>query len=67
MIYEYVCDKCRTKFDERKPMEERATATCPKCGNVAKKVFSIFNVTWQWVLDGLTHDRPRRSHDPYVE
>jgi putative FmdB family regulatory protein len=66
MLYEYKCE-CGNKFDARVPFELRATATCPKCGKVAHKIFSLFNATFTWVQDGLTHDNPRRWHDPYVE
>lgn len=65
ILYEYKCD-CGYKFEAWKSLNERQTAECPKCGRVAGKIFSVPNITWQdWVLDGLTHDRPRRRHDEY--
>lgn len=32
-LYEYICRKCRTKFDEVLTLEERDTKkiSCPKC------------------------------------
>jgi len=64
-MYEYRC-ACGHKFDVRVPLELRATATCPRCGKVASKIFSAPNWTSTWILDGLTHDEPRRYEDPYV-
>jgi putative FmdB family regulatory protein len=65
-IYEYKC-KCGEAFEKRQPLADRATATCPNCGISANKIFSLFGVTWTWIIDGITHDNPRRTHDPYVE
>jgi putative FmdB family regulatory protein len=59
MLYEYNC-KCGNKFEANRPLAEMATAVCPKCGATANKVFSLFNVTWTWIIDGLHDDKPRR-------
>ena len=66
MLYEYQCD-CGEKFEARRSFGQRELATCPKCGKDALKIFSVVNVTNTWVLDGLTHDNPRKWHDPYIE
>ena len=65
ILYEFKCPDGH-KFEAWKPLEDRFSAICPECGEQAKKVFSIPNVTWTWVLDGLTHDNPRRYHEPYI-
>ena len=68
ILYQYKCDNCETEFEAWNSLENRSCAKCSNCGAIARKVFSIPNITWKdWVLDGLTHDTPRRSHDPYIE
>ena len=38
-IYSYVCPACERRFDELKPMAERATCPC-ECGETAKQVIT---------------------------
>jgi len=65
MLYEYSCDNCGNQFEKRVPTEDRNSVTCPECGKLARKKFSLVNATFTWVQDGLTHDEIRRYHDPY--
>jgi putative FmdB family regulatory protein len=37
--YDYECGKCAHKFEARRSFSEGATASCPKCHNVADRVF----------------------------
>ncbi|MGD9116251.1 MAG: zinc ribbon domain-containing protein [Dehalococcoidia bacterium] len=42
-IYEYVCDKCHSKFELLKPMSQSGDdAACPKCGGSARRALSAF-------------------------
>ncbi|MCX6011607.1 MAG: zinc ribbon domain-containing protein [Chloroflexi bacterium] len=42
-IYEYVCDKCRLKFELLKAMSQsEEDAPCPKCGTSARRALSSF-------------------------
>ncbi len=41
MLYDFECPHCKHKFDDFRPIEERHTATCPKCGEVAKLVMNF--------------------------
>ncbi|MHC5012518.1 MAG: zinc ribbon domain-containing protein [Planctomycetota bacterium] len=41
-MYDYSCPHCGTDFEDLRPMAERATAPCPKCGKEAQKVLSSF-------------------------
>lgn len=42
-IYEYVCTKCNSEFEIRRPISEAEKATnCPKCRAPAQKQFSSF-------------------------
>lgn len=33
-LYDYRCETCTTEFEARRPVEERDTAVCPKCGGM---------------------------------
>jgi len=55
MLYEYFCEKCQLRFEARKPMKERETAQCPKCGELAPKVISVVNHTFGWRLSDDSH------------
>jgi putative FmdB family regulatory protein len=42
-IYEYVCDKCHSKFELLKSMSQSGEdAACPKCGGRARRALSAF-------------------------
>ncbi len=30
--YSFVCDRCKTQFEEFQKMSSKSTAKCPKCG-----------------------------------
>ena len=43
-IYEYLCSKCNTKFEELRPLSEAEDkATCPQCQSEAERIPSCFN------------------------
>ena len=42
-IYEYVCPKCKSKFELLRPMAQADDeALCPECKSKGKRVFSRF-------------------------
>lgn len=42
-LYEYVCSKCDFRFDLLRPISRSdEEASCPRCQNRAKRVFSTF-------------------------
>lgn len=41
-LYDYKCPHCEHVFEEMRPMAERATAECPRCGKAAEKTLSSF-------------------------
>ena len=41
-IYEYNCGSCGERFEELKRMDDRQSASCPKCGAAADKELSSF-------------------------
>ncbi len=54
-LYEYKCNYCDERFEVLKPMSERATHDCPKCGQLAPKMFSLPNVHWGFTLSEASH------------
>jgi putative FmdB family regulatory protein len=43
-IYEYVCDKCRTRFELRLSFQQaNSTALCPRCYVEARRVITGFS------------------------
>ena len=41
-IYEYVCNKCKNKFELLRPFSRSTeSARCPKCQNQADRVMSV--------------------------
>ena len=42
-IYEYVCEKCDTKFEQLRPLSQaEKPADCPKCHKPARRMMSTF-------------------------
>lgn len=41
-MYDYQCPHCGEAFEELRPMAERDTAACPRCGKTAEKQLSNF-------------------------
>jgi len=42
-IYEYLCPECKLKFELLRPQAEaNESASCPRCHNGAKRIFSSF-------------------------
>jgi len=42
-IYEYLCHHCNTKFELVRPLSQSGeTASCPRCHNGTKRIFSSF-------------------------
>ena len=70
ILYEYKCDE-HGRFDGWNTLEKCSEPKpCPVCNESSPRAFSLVNHTWpkDWVMDGLTHDVPRRRGiDEYVE
>ena len=74
-IYEYKCKQCGHVFEELRSITDGDSATCPKCGHTAKKIFSgsvgfIFKGSGFYITDyknsssgngGKTTDKPEKE------
>jgi putative FmdB family regulatory protein len=40
-IYQYICDPCKNEFEVNKSVNDDTIPVCIKCGNSARKVFSL--------------------------
>lgn len=43
MVYEYICPKCEYGFEKNQPMMAEHKASCPRCGNVTIRQYSLFD------------------------
>lgn len=50
-LYEYHCLECNKSFERLRPYEERACATCPRCGSLSDVVPSTFSFKWGTTLN----------------
>ena len=74
-LFEYACNHCEKRFDKIKPMSERASHDCPKCGQPSPLVMSVFYDHWPWILTEASHHRGAidqwvkdvPSNDPIVD
>lgn len=54
-IYEYECEKCRTRFELKRSFGEDGDACCPQCSSNASRIFTsvpiIFKGSGFYVTD----------------
>jgi putative FmdB family regulatory protein len=57
-IYEYECEKCLIRFEEKRHFGEDGGASCPECQSEARRIFSpvpiIFKGPGFYVTDNAT-------------
>lgn len=46
MFYEYFCDR-HGRFEVKRPINESSETICPKCGQVARQLFTPPTVIWK--------------------
>jgi len=66
-LYEFAC-QVHGAFELRRPFSQASDpALCPRCGDLARRVFTIPNVprTPAWIVEGLTREE-RSRHEPRV-
>ncbi len=54
-VYQYLCPKCKLKFELRQSFSDDSKVACPKCQNGARRIFSsvpiIFKGSGFYVTD----------------
>lgn len=68
-IYEFKCDKCGHKFEVLSVMACcNDLAECPKCGQLARRLFSAFSFKWVGrILEWGKPDRTVSREEDLVE
>jgi putative FmdB family regulatory protein len=46
-IYQYLCPKCNLKFELKQSFSDESIATCPKCQNGARRLFSTVPIIFK--------------------
>ncbi|MEA3443085.1 MAG: zinc ribbon domain-containing protein [Chloroflexota bacterium] len=67
-IYQYQCNKCKTKFELRQSFSDKSIATCPVCHESATRIFSpvpiIFKGSGFYVTDSRAGTENRKPAKP---
>jgi putative FmdB family regulatory protein len=71
-LYDYECGKCAHKFELRKSFSEGASARCPVCDSMAKRVFApvpiVFKGSGFYVTDyRKDHGTPENKPESKTE
>jgi len=57
-VYQYLCPKCNLRFELKQNFSDESIATCPRCQNGARRLFSpvpiIFKGSGFYVTDNAT-------------
>lgn len=61
--YDYRCTQCAELFEVSRPMGSKAEEHCPKCGALAKRVFSPVGVAFKGSGFHNTDYRPRPKEE----
>ncbi len=67
-IYEYQCNRCACKFEQRQSFNENTPVPCPECGSSTQRLFSrvpiIFKGPGFYVTDSRkNHEKPSSDGD----
>jgi len=54
-LYQYKCNYCGEEFERIKPISERETHDCPRCGQLAPKILSVSHDHWGFTLTEASH------------
>jgi len=45
--YEYECDSCNCRFEQRQSFDEQPVANCPRCSHRAHRVFQLVPILFK--------------------
>ncbi len=54
-LYEYKCNHCQEKFEVIKPIPERLSHDCPRCGQPSPLIPSVSHDHWGWNYTEASH------------
>jgi len=60
-IYQYLCPKCNTQFEQRQSFTDDSVTACPKCKNGARRLFSPVPVIFKGSGFYVTDNNARKS------
>jgi putative FmdB family regulatory protein len=60
-IYEYECDHCHHRFEVRQGFKDKPQAKCPKCQEIARRVFHPTPIIFKGSGFYVTDHRPAES------
>jgi putative FmdB family regulatory protein len=60
-IYEYECDRCHHRFEVRQGFKDKPQAKCPKCQEIARRVFHPTPIIFKGSGFYVTDHRPAES------
>jgi putative FmdB family regulatory protein len=46
-IYQYQCNKCKTRFELRQNFSDKSVVTCPVCHENARRLFSPVSIIFK--------------------
>ena len=58
-IYDYICDKCNSSFEQRHKMSFTGQVTCNGCGEPVRKIISAPAVVMDWRDSDSVHESKR--------
>ena len=66
-IYEYICERCSTRFELRKPFGQNGDTPCPECASKARRIFTpvpiIFKGSGFYITDSRKNNYQDSSQD----
>ena len=66
-IYEYKCDSCSYRFEKKQGFHDEPAATCPKCQEMARRVFHPTPIIFKGSGFYVTDNRGNGGRDSDIE
>ncbi|MDP2728414.1 MAG: zinc ribbon domain-containing protein [Dehalococcoidia bacterium] len=62
-IYEYECDRCACRFEQRQSISDDPVRVCPKCAGTVRRLIQLVGVVFKASGFYITDNRPKPSDD----
>ena len=66
-IYEYECDKCKSRFEIQRGFNEEGGNCCPRCGGEGRQVFLPTPIIFKGSGFYITDSRKKEDHSTEVQ